>query len=121
MKGVSRGPAGDLLDDLAEQVAVAAIDAFGVSKDAGTALGTDVAMRMIEQWGGQMLYMPKGVRIEASRIHHQIYEEWKGNNHRELARKYGFSLQFIYRVIKVLRKADLNSRQPDMFSPPGHD
>lgn len=121
MKAASRGPAGDLLDDLAEQVSVAAVQAFGVSGDAANALGTDVAMRMVEQWGGQQLYMPKGVRIEASRMHHQIYEEWRGNNHRELARKYGFSLQFIYRVIKVLRKADLDSRQHDMFSPVGHD
>ncbi|UVK85195.1 DNA-binding protein [Pseudomonas sichuanensis] len=121
MKAETRSPAGDLLDDLAEQVSVAAMEAFGVSKDAANALGTDVAMRMVEQWGGQQLYMPKGARIEASRMHHQIYEEWKGNNHRQLARKYGFSLQFIYRVIKVLRKADLDSRQRDMFSPVGHD
>lgn len=121
MKAATRSPAGDLLDDLAEQVSVAAVEAFGVSVDAANALGADIAMRMVEQWGGQQLYMPKGVRIEASRMHHQIYEEWRGNNHRELARKYDCSLQFIYRVIKVMRKADLNSRQRDMFSPVGHD
>lgn len=117
MKSSTRSPAGDLLNDLAMQVAIAAVEAFDVSEDAAEALGTDVAMRMIEQWGGQQLYMPKGIRIEASRLHHQIYEEWKGRNHRELARKHGVSLQFIYRVIKVLRKADLDSRQRDMFSP----
>ncbi|MDH4869847.1 Mor transcription activator family protein [Pseudomonas sp. BN515] len=121
MKSDSRSPAGDLLNDLAVQVSVAAVEAFGVSEEAADALGTDVAMRMIEQWGGQQLYMPKGVRIEASRLHHQIYQEWRGRNHRELARKYGFSLQFIYRVIKALRKADLDSRQRDMFSPASND
>jgi len=121
MKSSTRSPAGDLLNDLAVQVAIAAVEAFGVSEEAADALGTDVAMRMIDLWGGQQLYMPKGVRIEASRLHLQIYEDWKGRNHRELARKYGVSLQFIYRIIKVLRKADLDSRQRDMFGPASND
>ncbi|WP_448680542.1 Mor transcription activator family protein [Pseudomonas nicosulfuronedens] len=117
MKSSTRSPAGDLLSDLATQVAIASMEAFGVPEDAAEALGTDVAMRMVEQWGGQQLYMPKGIRIEASRLYLQIYEDWRGHNHRELARKYGFSLQFIYRIVKMMRKADLDSRQRDMFTP----
>lgn len=121
MRTNNRSPAADLLNDLAEQVSAAVRESFDVSDEAANALGTDVAMRMVEQWGGQQLYMPKGIRIEASRLHQQIYEDWKGRNHRELARKYGISLQFVYRVIKVMRKADLNRRQGDMFSPASFD
>lgn len=121
MRTENRSAAGDLLNDLAQQVSEAARENLGVSEETATAFGTDVAMRMIEQWGGQQLYMPKGIRIEASRLHHQIYEEWKGRNHRELARKFGISLQFVYRVIKVMRKADLNRRQGDMFRPASPD
>lgn len=117
MKNDKRSPAGDLLNDLAEQVSVAARETLGASEDVAGALGTDVAMRMIELWGGQQLYMPKGIRIEAARLHQQIYDDWKGRNHRELVRKYGVSLQFIYRVIKIMRRADLNTRQGDMFGP----
>lgn len=103
------------------QVSEAARETLGASEETASALGTDVAMRMIEQWGGQQLYMPKGIRIEASRLHQQIYQEWKGRNHRKLARKFGISLQFVYRVIKVMRKADLNRRQGDMFGPASND
>ncbi|MCF6758290.1 DNA-binding protein [Pseudomonas balearica] len=117
MKTANRSAAGDLLNDLAEQVASAAQETLGITEEVASALGTDVAMRMVEQWGGQQLYMPKGIRVEAARLHQQIYEDWKGRNHRDLVRKYGVSLQFIYRVIKIMRRADLNTRQGDMFGP----
>ncbi|TBV10222.1 Mor transcription activator family protein [Stutzerimonas kirkiae] len=121
MKADNRSAAGDLLNDLAEQVSVAAREALGIPEEAAGALGTDVAMRMIEQWGGQQLYMPKGVRIEASKLHLEVYEAWTGRNHRALARQFDLSLQFVYRIIKVMRKADLNRRQGDMFGPASID
>ncbi len=121
MKNANRSIAHDLLNDMAEQTSTAARETLGLSEEIAAALGTDVAMRMVERWGGQQLYMPKGVRIVAARLHQQIYDDWKGRNQRDLVRKYGVSLQFIYRVIKIMRRADLNRRQADMFDSASED
>ncbi len=44
-----------------------------------------------------------------------IYQEFNGINHSELARKYGVSLQWIYKIVKAVQKEEMAKRQPDMF------
>lgn len=39
-----------------------------------------------------------------------------GTNHSDLARKYGVSLQWIYKIVKTVRQEEMAKRQSDMFS-----
>ncbi|POY46200.1 Mor transcription activator family protein, partial [Avibacterium paragallinarum] len=36
-------------------------------------------------------------------------------NHRELARKYGVSMQWVYQIVKRMQKEEIDRRQFDMF------
>ncbi|MDT4884111.1 Mor transcription activator family protein [compost metagenome] len=62
-----------------------------------------------------MVYIPKGVSIQASKLHQQIYDDWTGHNHHEVATKHGVSVQYVYRVIKRMRAVIIARDQGDLF------
>ncbi|MBE8614120.1 DNA-binding protein, partial [Morganella morganii] len=45
----------------------------------------------------------------------EIFNEFDGRNHHELARKFGVSLQWIYSVVKRVRKEELDRMQGKLF------
>lgn len=108
--------AGELLQTLAEHVALSARETLNISPELAEAHGNEVAMQMATIWGGQQLYMPKGIHVQASKLHQQIFDEWKGRNHREIAMKHNLSLAFVYKVIKRMRLAVVARDQGDLFA-----
>ncbi|EDJ7116989.1 DNA-binding protein, partial [Escherichia coli] len=42
--------------------------------------------------------------------------EFNGRNHHELARKFGVSLQWVYSVVKRVRKEELDRMQGKLFA-----
>jgi len=109
--------AGELLQTLADHVAQSAKETLNISPELAEAHGNEVAMQMAAIWGGQQLYMPKGIHVQASKLHQQIFEEWTGRNHREIARKHNLSLAFVYKVVKRMRLAVVAR---DQGSPTAH-
>lgn len=107
--------AGDLLQALADHVAQSAKETLQISDEQAEAHGIEVAMQMASVWGGQQLYIPKGIHLQASKLHQQIFDEWKGRNQREIAMKHGISLAFVYKVIKRMRLAVIARDQGDLF------
>ncbi|MOA58273.1 Mor transcription activator family protein [compost metagenome] len=55
--------------------------------------------------------------MKLSRRDRQIYDDFNGSNQSALARKYGVSLQWVYKIIKAVRKEEIARRQGDMFGP----
>ncbi|HHR0444953.1 TPA: Mor transcription activator family protein [Pseudomonas aeruginosa] len=113
--------AGELLAALADHVARSAIETLHVSPELAEAHGSEVAAQMAQVWGGQQLYVPKGVHVQASKLHQQLFDEFNGRNHRALAMKYNVSLQFVYQVVKRLRLAFIAQNQGDLFHHPVED
>ncbi|MBG4648123.1 hypothetical protein I5F68_30295 [Pseudomonas aeruginosa] len=72
---------------------------------------------MAAHWGGQNIYFPMGLSIKLSRRDRQIYDKFNGHNQSDLAREFGVSLQWVYKIIKAVRKEEIARRQVDMFSP----
>lgn len=107
--------AGDLLQALADHVTKSAKETLAVSDEAAEAHGVEVAMQMAAVWGGQLLYIPKGIHLQASKLHQQIFDEWTGRNHREIAMKHGVSLAFVYKIVKRMRLAVIARNQGDLF------
>lgn len=113
----SKGP--ELLVDLAEQCSLALKESAGLDKDKADQVGREIAERMASHWGGQNIYFPMGLSYKLSQRDRQIFDDFTGANHSELARKYGVSLQWIYKVVKTVRQEEMARRQGDMFNQVG--
>ena len=109
----SKGP--ELLVDLAEQCALALKQILGLDDDKADQVGREIADRMAAHWGGQNIYFPMGLSYKLSQRDRQIYDDFTGNNHSDLARKYGVSLQWIYKIVKTVLKEEMARRQGALF------
>ena len=107
----------ELFEDIMEQVeqvlAAHDIKAF----HAGLAAAA-VADRLADHWGGQNLTFPKDYRRKLTKRELQIFDEWRGDNWGELARKYDIAERTVRRVIariKAKLKAARDEAQMDML------
>ncbi|MCM2494578.1 Mor transcription activator family protein [Burkholderia glumae] len=112
----SKGP--ELLVDLSVQIAQALVELASIDTDQAEQIGREIADRMAGHWGGQNIYFPMGVSYRLSQRDRQIFEEFRGDNQAELARKFGVSLQWVYKIIKTVRREDIAARQRDLFGGP---
>lgn len=112
-----RSKAPELLTDLAEHIAVALCELVSMEVGKAEHVAKEVTERMAAHWGGQNVYFPMGQSVQLSRRDRQIYDGFNGTNHSELARQYGVSLQWIYKIVKAVRKEEIATRQGDMFGP----
>ncbi len=110
----SKGP--ELLVDLAQHVAFALTELLGIDQERAEHAGREIANRMAAHWGGQNIYFPMGLSYKLSQRDQQIFDEFNGINHSELARKYGVSLQWIYKIVKTVRQEEIAKRQGKLFT-----
>lgn len=110
MEGMRR----ELLADVASHASEIAA-AHGVKTDVADLIGATVADHLAQHWGGQVISIPKDYHYKLSDLHLQIYTEFTGNNHMELVRKYGISLQWIYKLISRVGKRETDKRQKKLF------
>ncbi len=103
----------ELLRDLADQVKSVLMEYGDERADRAEVLGIEVAERISKSWGGSIIYMPLGTAIGRHKKAIEVWEEYNGYNTKALARKHGVSEQWIYKVIRMMRKED--RRQGDLF------
>ncbi|WP_072669484.1 Mor transcription activator family protein [Vibrio injensis] len=82
-------------------------------------LDQESALRLLssfcKHFGGFPVYVPKGRKLDSELKKIQIWHDFKGNNVEELARKYSVSVFHVYHVLKQMRKAEHDKRQPKLF------
>jgi Mor family transcriptional regulator len=83
------------------------------------ALAETMAEHMRERYGGQNIYLPKGEVARAKRRRAAMWADFNGSNYREIARKYGMSLQYAYQCIRLARAEHLARTQGDLFGSQG--
>lgn len=105
----------DLLADLAKHTTATVVELGQLDQQTAENIGMIVAMKIGQSWGGLNLYMPKALELFACEREKQIYNEFNGVNHAYLAKKYGLSLQWIYKIVKRVQKEETAKRQFDMF------
>ncbi len=110
----SRGP--ELLLDLAQKISSLMEEMLEMDKASADHVGQTLANLMAAHWGGQLIYFPMGTSLQISNRDQEIWANFNGSNHSELVTKYGISLQWIYKIIKAQRAADLASRQGSLFT-----
>ncbi len=104
----------EMLLDLATYVADVAKQQLDLDDDAAQRLGTDVAIRVSNEWGGVPVYIPKNLRVNIAARDMEMYKKFNGYNQADLAREYKCSTVWVYQVIKRVRKQLQNKQQPQL-------
>ncbi|WP_417862415.1 Mor transcription activator family protein [Vreelandella venusta] len=65
--------------------------------------------------GGQVFYLAKGDQLDRALRDHQIWCEFNGSNHAELARRYDKNVIQIYKILAEQRSLHRNRIQPGLF------
>lgn len=105
----------ELLNELAEKTAKILRDRVDIDKDLAAHVGAELARNLAETWGGQTVYIPQGMGMYIHERDEQIFSEFNGTNHAELARKYKISMQWVYSIVKKMRAAKFEQMQPSLF------
>lgn len=108
-----KGP--ELLSDLIDTIVATLTARAAIDRQQATILAHSIAESMALQWGGQSIYFPKWMVRRLSERDQMIYDEFTGDNHAELARKYNMSVQWVYQIIKAAAKVESARQQIDMF------
>ena len=90
----------------------------GVSEEVENKSAWDAVDHIRKEHGGLNVYIPKGKSLNAVLQQMKIFEECTGNNLPDLAKKYDYSIQHVYRVYKqILQQKRENNDLPqaDMF------
>ncbi len=90
---------GELLADVADHAAVI-MEKHGLSPLQATSAGLEIADTLANHWGGQVICIPKDMKRKWQERREAICRDFKGDNHGELAQKYGLSVRAIYKIIK---------------------
>lgn len=89
-------------------------DVLGLDADAADQAAYDVLRRVLETCGGEYFYVPKDIRLAAHGRDIKVWQEFTGHNQRELARKFGVTVQYIYQIITRQREKEKKERQAEL-------
>ena len=72
----------------------------GISKEMAVNIALEASENTRHMWAGTLVYIPKDSARFYKAKSEKIRNDFTGRNHRELAFKYGLSLQRIYKILK---------------------
>ncbi|HFE44879.1 MAG TPA: DNA-binding protein [Nannocystis exedens] len=104
------------LEELIEHASEALEHDAGMPHDGACAAAHAIADRLRKAWGGEVVYIPKGLSIDLSERDRQFYREWNGtpDHLRILCSRYGLSLQSGYAIIRAVRRLLADERAQDI-------
>lgn len=106
----------EILLDLAKHIEVGLVEKLNATEADAKSFSVEMAQVIAKNWGGEVIYIPRNLVLLLSERDKKIYDEFNGMNHRELARKYNVSMQWVYAIVKRIGKEEIAKRQLDMFS-----
>ncbi len=105
----------DLLFDLIDKSTAVLERDSELDHEAAHAIACSIASEVAKDWGGMQVYVPKGLSLRDIKI----FQEFTGNNHMELARRYGLTEVRVYQILEKARESYIKKIQPDLFSSKG--
>lgn len=76
----------------------------GVEPELAKAAGETALEEVRDRFGGQVVYIPKDQLQRTKKRWAEIWNEFNGQNHAELARKHGMGVHAIYRILQTMRR-----------------
>lgn len=104
----------ELLADIATHTSSILLE-HGVEPEVAEQAGVAMANHMAEHWGGQVISIPKDHFFKLSGRDLNVFNEFTGNNHSDLARKYKLSSRAIYKIIARASRRETDKRQGKLF------
>ena len=89
--------------------------ASGIDTEEARKIGLKAADQVRQNYGGTEVYISKGLALILSERDWQIWREFDGSNHQELAHKYDTTSRHIYRIVARCREEDYLKRQGRLF------
>ena len=114
MNTLVRNADDDVLQDL-QQIALRVLAEGGVDEEQAHNIACQIVADARDSWGGQQVYFRKADPAQMSERNLEIYSKFNGNNHFNLAKEYGLTVSVIYRIVKAMRTAEREKRQPRLF------
>jgi len=104
----------EILTDLADKLTEVLVKR-GIEREQAQAIGHEAVEFVRREWGGQLLYVPKGRAFDLSQRDLEIWRKWNGRNAHELCREHGITLQRLYQVVATVREQEIQRRQGKLF------
>lgn len=106
----------ELVTDLEDQMSACLCSELPMlDKTQAKVVSKKVARFITDNWGGQLIYIPKNHIGKVSERDQQVYREFNGKNHAALSKKFDLTVQQIYRIVKTVGDAERSKRQTDLF------
>ena len=102
--GTPRQLGTELLQDLATKLELTAQEQLDVSADKARLFAIEAVGLIADDWGGQLIYIPMNAVGRRTQRNLKIWKEFKGDNHAELATRYGLCVQTVYEIIKAMQR-----------------
>lgn len=74
---------------------------LGISEDLARSTMREIAHKVCQRYGGAAVYVPKDDDFRCAARDADIWAEFDGNNHQDLADRHGLTLVRIYQIVKA--------------------
>ncbi|UOP08050.1 Mor transcription activator family protein [Alysiella crassa] len=105
----------ELVADLEAQTAAFLLSELNLDNQQAQIISKKLSRHITSNWGGQLIYIPKNQGGKLDERDQQIYAEFNGKNHFDLAKKYDLAVQQIYKIVKTVGQYEMAQRQRGLF------
>ena len=105
----------ELLADLEAQACACLLSVAPVDKPTAQHISRQLTNHLLANWRGQIIYFSRNLGGKLDERDQQIYADFNGTNHQQLAKKYDIAVQQIYQIIKRIRQAEIAERQMSLL------
>lgn len=105
----------ELVADLEAQTATFLLSELNLDNQQAQIISKKLSRHITSNWGGQLIYIPKNQGGKLDERDQQIYAEFNGKNHFDLAKKYDLAVQQIYKIVKTVGQYEMAQRQRGLF------
>ena len=105
----------ELVADLEDQMAACLLSSLTIDRKEALAISKKVARHETDNWGGQLIYIPKNHLGKISERDLRVYAAFYGKNHAALAKLFDLTVQQIYKIVKEVGSVERAKNQGDLF------
>ncbi|MDR4518934.1 MAG: hypothetical protein MRK00_16310 [Nitrosomonas sp.] len=105
----------ELLVCIADTTAKTLRECTGLDEQTAGHIGHEVAISFAKVYAKQVVYVPSAENFLKHSRDEEIWSEFNGSNHNDLARKYNISAQWVYKIIKKMQLIKSKEVQGNLF------